>query len=228
MDITNKSLAFFHTTIARLFPHAVPTRARWTDPADIVAVLELVASQRNLNHTFLPDGGGLDLDGAELFAGEAGCITLYLGGRPSKTRRSIDICRPSGLYFERVGPADELSYFRLECAGLEPTGLDQPQAGRAYDLVVDRLSEPGTYIAGWAEWNTHVNTSGEEDPLPEDARLVQRYHRGAFVIFAKGSVYNEPRTEALDAYNGRHNDMNANAFRAHVEAMWQALQDDRP
>jgi hypothetical protein len=63
--------------------------------------------------------------------------------------------------------------------------------------------------------------AGEE--LPDTARVIIRWFGGAFVIFQKTSFYNFVHGK-LDAYSGRHNKMDAEQFRSHIEELRNAVQ----
>jgi serine/threonine-protein kinase len=63
-----------------------------------------------------------------------------------------------------------------------------------------------------AGYYTH-DESGNEVKNPPGTRLVSRYFRGSFVIFAKGSPYNIGLSARYDAYNAQHDKMTAAKFR---------------
>jgi len=47
--------------LKELFPVAIPLECVWTTKTDIISVLNKIGSKKNLNHTFMPSGGGNDL-----------------------------------------------------------------------------------------------------------------------------------------------------------------------
>ena len=63
----------------QLFPTTIPAHAEWHNIKDIVSVLQLLGQYNSQNHTFFPDGGGLDLTGANL-SYEKDCIELHCDG----------------------------------------------------------------------------------------------------------------------------------------------------
>src|SRR5262249_4619412 len=69
------SLTDWHMFQEHLFPRLIPERAEWRGLSDIVTILNLLGQHAELNHTFHPDGGGLDLQGAATSA-EEGCLEL--------------------------------------------------------------------------------------------------------------------------------------------------------
>jgi len=221
--------------LARIFPVSAPERAIWTDAASIVTVLNSVG-QANLNHLFFPDGGGMDLEGARLSVHEPGCVELHTS--------FWNIVKPISLTMETFPGDAQWNYLRLETGRLDPAkvsgeesdrdddrrddhgGQDEASALRNEDTSGERASEELTEIdertytsrACWDEGRYN----GEE--LPESARVVIRWFGGAFVIFQKTSFYNFAHGK-LDAYDGRHNTMNAEQFRAYIEVLRNGVQE---
>jgi hypothetical protein len=181
-----------------------PTQ-QWTRPEEILRALSpFCACDRN--HMFFPDGGGLDLE-AVFSSHEPGCLDLMTGGVPN-------VVRPARLLFESFPDYASLSYFRLETAQLESSGVYENLTS-GYEEVVE-LS-PRNYIERWT-WDAGFydhDESGREIPLPESARLAVRWFTGAFVVFAKGSIYNSISA----TYDARHNKMSAPEFRTYIERM---------
>lgn len=222
--------------LARLFPVSVPTRAIWMDQAPIVAVLNAVG-QSNLNHLFFPDGGGMDLEGARLSVHEPGCIELHT--------TFWNIVRPLSLTLETFPGDAQWNYLRLETAKLHPAEVSDQESDTDADeqpglfpavIIADarrdryesgeQASEELTEIdehtyAGRACWDEGRYNGAE---LPEGARVVVRWFGGAFVIFQKTSFYNFAHGK-LDAYDGRHNTMDAEQFRAHIEELRNAVEE---
>ena len=191
-----------------LFPLSTPLRAVWTDPAELVKLLDLLGRRSNMNHLFLPGGGGLDLSGARFSEREVGCIELEFGG-------INHLLKPRRLMFESFGYETEWNYFRLEADNLEPSGTYEHYDEKyAHEEVTD-LGEEGYIDRGYWDEGEY---RGER--LPPDARAIGRHFRGAFVIFEKTSRYNKvPGT-----YDGRHNKMDAEAFRAYIAKVVSMLK----
>lgn len=163
-----------------------------------------------------PDGGGLDFIGARL-SSEPGCLELKTEGVPV-------IMRPKRLLFESFPDMPSMSYFLLEAENLAPSGVYDELRGTVEELV--ELSQ-GDYAERviWDAGYLGHDEDGDEIPLPSSARRVKRSLSGSFAIFAKASIYNEnPRT-----YDGRHSQMSASEFRAHIqETVAAALQSGIP
>lgn len=197
--------------LKEIFPVAYPASCVWKEKAAILSILNKVGSMPNLNHMFMPSGGGEDLTGAAE-AGEPGAIALLYGDI------GADIVKPSALYFESFGDDYQWSYFRLETEGLPPSGIYN-HLENPYEEVTEL--EPGYYVerSVWDRGYVNYDEYGREVPLPRGARPVFRYFDGAFVIFAKGSIYNA----VSSTYDARHNKMTGEQFRQYIEKNVQAL-----
>lgn len=183
----------------------------WRSANMILPVIKLIGKKAglNLNHTFMPRGGGLDLHDATL-AHESGCLMLDFDD-------SYRIVKPAKLElitFEN-DPLCEWAYFRLECSDLKPSGVfDERSADYEYEEVLELA--PGEYAdrGHWDAGYLGYDEDGREVPLPKGARPITRLLQGALVVFAKASAYNNKN----DTYDGRHSKMTAEAFRDHIEA----------
>lgn len=180
-----------------LFPFSTPERVTWSNIKDIIDVLNLLAKSRSLNHMFLPNGGGLDLQKA-CFSPEESCIELNADGL-------IYILKPKRLLFESFQSDTQWNYFRLETSELTPLS-DKKYA----DYGEEPLTEitPGRYTN--YECFEYDDFNGK--PLPDSARQVVRILRGDFVLFAKTSIYNKVSA----TYDGRHNKCNSDEFREYI------------
>lgn len=181
-----------------IFPTGTPKRVSWTNIDSICSVLNEVAKVKNLNHMFYPDGGGMDLVGVTR-ASEEGMIALGSG-------LSADLVKPKELSYESFTYGHQWNYFRLELETIDPIVESSKYAEHLLEI------EPGRYV----ERQCWEDREYEGKPLPINARPVGRYTGGVFVIFSKRSIYNTVGGE-LDAYDGRHSNMSADEFRAHIE-----------
>lgn len=186
----------------QLFPASVPNRAEWHDTNEIVKVLRILGQRESMNHMFLPGGGGLDLHSAKRSEGEPDYIELV-------ANNSVLLVRPSRLMFESFGSDSQWDYFRLETEGGEPSGVYED----IHDPIREYVTEltPGVY----ADMSCWEDNSNEGEPLPDSARPITRYFRGAFVLFQKKSVYNF----IGDTYDGRHDRVDATGFRKYVDGL---------
>lgn len=167
---------------------------------------------RSLNHAFFPGGGGLDLTGAAQST-EGGCIELHFGGQ-------VEVVKPQKLTFDSFGDNLEWAYFRLETGEIEPSGVYENNS-----FEYEELTEinPGEYLPRsiWEHGYYGYDENGYEMPLPKGARVISRCFKGAYVIFAKTSIYNQvPGT-----YDGRHNKMSSERFRNYIAK--SALEDSK-
>ena len=201
-DFKKSNLSQWEYVQRKLFGKIVPDRASWSDREDIVKVLNLLERMPNLNHMFVPTGGGIDLDSAEI-AAEEGCIAL------NESFGNPDIIKPKRLIVENISKDYEWSYFRLELEALQPIFQDED-----FDFEFEEVTEdiPGHYES-WICANYGYYENGE--PLPEGARMVARYLRGSFVIFLKTSIYNQIN----GTYDARHNKMDSEEFRQYIEML---------
>jgi hypothetical protein len=169
-----------------LFNGSVPASQEWTRLVDIVAVMNAISSPAN--HMFYPDGGGLDLRGAQLNRkGELEWTTHENG-----LDKFVHVAAPIKLTFWNPGPFDHEANFMLEIGASQLKGDYVGHAGHAEELA--ELSD-GSYAprSAWDEG--------------QGVRLVIRYVRPSrFAIFGKGSVYNSYRSKGFDAYDALHND----------------------
>ena len=131
----------------------------------------------------------------------------------------VSVVKPKSLSFVGFTGFPSMSYFRIETAFLQPISKDIDTS-----LVLDEeLAEihPLNYHPRWVideGYYTH-DESGYEVRNPSGTRLVTRYFRGSFVIFAKGSPYNNRLSGRYDAYNAQHNKMTASQFRDFVTSI---------
>lgn len=192
--------------IKKLFPLALPETARFENIKDIVDILKAISRLSGLNHMFMPDGGGLDLDDVEKSA-EDECICMKANG-------FCLVVKPLALIFENICNDPSWSYVRLETKKLElqqASAEENEKTASPYETLTE-LS-PGQYT-NWKVANYKKFEDGT--PMPVGARMIHRYHEeSAFVFFAKSSIYNH--TSAT--YDARHNCMKASDFRQFLLAM---------
>jgi serine/threonine-protein kinase len=189
----------------RVFPKAIPSSAYWTDTGAIVAVLNQFCAE-NVNHTHLPDGGGMDI--IKVARGrEDNCLELH--DAPS----CAFVCRPLSLTFEHFPTSPWNSFFLLDTARLPPSGV-YPELTLQHEELLELPD--GEYVE-----RSHLDAGffgHDEDgctkPIPDPHRLVTRYFTGKFLMVAKRSLWN------LDSstYDGRHSRMDAATIRAAIAA----------
>ena len=204
-SFAQQNLLEWRATIAEIFRGAKPISSEWTELDDILEVLGHVAGP-NLNHCFLPTGGGLDLDGVGKSL-EDGCIELHWD------ESVISVIKPKSLSFVGFTGFPSMSYFRIETDTLTPISEDIDTSVEMDEELAE--IHPLNYQPRWvidAGYYTH-DESGNEVKNPPGTRLVSRYFRGSFVIFAKGSPYNIGLSARYDAYNAQHDKMTAAKFR---------------
>lgn len=193
-----------------IFGDVVPSRCEWSDIDDIIVILNKLGSIDAVNHLFFPDGGGQDLLGAKR-SPENDCIEIDTTGISRVFRSKV-------LIFEKIDDTFEWSYFRLEASKLAPSDVCR-YSDMDYKSEEVLELEPCVYVDR-CHWDEN---SYQGQPLPLTARPISRYFKGAFVIFKKTSFYNAALGE-LDAYDGRHDNMNAMEFRKYIEDYANAVR----
>ena len=178
-----------------LFGKIVPDSAKWSSIDDIITVLNFLGRMPD-NHMFIPSGGGEDFESAEK-AGEDGCICIRTLGNV--------IIKPKCLYVENIQKDYIWSYFRLELDELKP--IYENDDSKILENLTEDVS--GHYIS-WKCGNYGYYEDGT--PLPNGYRLVCRYLKGSFVIFAKSSIYND----ISGTYDARHSKMTSEEFRNYI------------
>ncbi len=187
-----------------LFGKYIPDTCEWTDINDIVDVLNVLSRKTTFNHMFFPSGGGLDFEVAEL-ASEKGFICIKALG--------YFLVKPKLLRVENIGKDYIWSYFRLELYEVDPIEDNYVSESLPYQQLTEDV--PGNYVS----WKCGNYGYYENDqPLPVDYRMVERYLRGSFVIFSKFSIYNEISA----TYDARHDKMDTEEFRAYITVLREA------
>jgi len=199
----DNNLETWKKKILEIFNNNVPKRYEWTDIKEIINILNIIG-ELNLNHTFFPSGGGLDLTGAGL-ASEKDCINLYFGSL------SHDVIKPSKLIFNSFDDDYQWAYFRIETYELAPSGvydIDIEEDEEVLDLGDAKYTQRQFWDMGY-----YVDENGTRKELSSDAKVVTRFLKGSFAIFAKASIYNS----VSGTYDGRHNRMDDERFRRYIQ-----------
>ncbi len=182
---------------SKLFPYAEPKTVIWENIYDIISILNIISEYKQVNHTMMPDGGGLDLVGAKL-ANEEGCIELSFNGH-------AHVVKPRMLIFECFHKNSDWNYFRLEAEVLEPICIHETE--RPYEELTE--IEPCIY----SDYSCYEFNDFNGETLPDSARPVIRILKGIFLICLRTGVYNSVSA----TYDGRHNKFSADDFRHYIE-----------
>ncbi|WP_214822299.1 MULTISPECIES: serine/threonine protein kinase [unclassified Exiguobacterium] len=198
-EFRSTELPKWEKMIKSLFGGELPLRKEWSNYEDIIKILDTIGKNEAENHTFLPNGGGLDLS-ACTNSKENSCIELNLDS-------TKHIVKPEKLVFQRFEDGElEWSYFFLETDELKPSGVYEDLLYSEEELVE---LFPGEYIDRYF-WDTGYYNG---DVLSKDARLVSRHLNGSFVIFSKASLYNANSS----TYDGRHSKLKEERFKNHIQ-----------
>lgn len=189
----------------KLFPTSIPSRVIWEDIDDILKILKVVCSYDNLNHTFFPGGGGLDMEDA-CRSLEDGCIELYFG--------TTYIVKPKRLIFESFGYHHDWNYFMLENYDLEKTDVYEEDDPSGIMRNTEDLIE--IYPMNYKRYDYNYMDDDEYysgyRPKPK-MRYISRSLGGNFVLFCKRSSYNLNGS----TYDGRHNKVSVEEFRNYIQ-----------
>lgn len=188
----------------KLFKSLAPMRTEWDSKEAIVEIMNIISNTPNLNHMFLPDGGGMDLEHAIMSSNYTNCIELSCG--PMEY-----IINPRRLIYQNISNNPDWSYFRLEVNNIEPSYIFDVEYYNEHseEEIIDLGNSNFIHPKYWTY--RHY----DDKPLPKDSRLIIRVLKGSFVMFGKASMYNAiPST-----YDGRHSKMNDEEFRSEVEGL---------
>lgn len=199
-DFQKSNLLEWNYVCNKLFTYT-PQNCSWNKMDDIINVLNIISEIPSLNHMMLPDGGGLDLNEAILSQYQSNIELSCVG-------KTIIGC-PRALSFENIDNSPNWSYFRLEFNNIQVSGVYNDSFQYCIEDVLEL--EVGKFVHPKCWTYNHYN----DKPIPEASRLIARLLNGTVVIFSKASLYNGiPAT-----YDGRHNNMDSNSFRGHVEKL---------
>ncbi|MBU4524054.1 MAG: protein kinase [Desulfomicrobium sp.] len=200
-DFHTRNLAEWTELTQKLFPLGAPTRSTWLQIDSICSVLAEISKVKALNHMFYPTGGGNTIIGVSR-AGEEGMIALHID------EKIAEILKPAKLTYESFGEDTSWSYFRLEAAPVEPSGVENAVD---YKGISEGLTE---IVSGvYAPYFCWSNNEFDGEPLPDSARPICRFLKGSFVFFSTRSVYNRDS----GTYDARHDKMTEEEFRSYIE-----------
>ncbi|CUN12601.1 SH3 domain-containing protein [Turicibacter sanguinis] len=112
--------------LREVFKGEIPDYYEWTSEEDIIRVLKIVG-ERNVNHTFYPDGGGMDVEGV-CKSFENGYIEIYDG-------LDLILIKPNRLRFYNMHNGHNLSYFILELQSIKP--IDNTMVNESFEKYID-------------------------------------------------------------------------------------------
>lgn len=185
-----------------------PSTVIWRDKVQVVEILEQL-SILNFNHTFIHEGGGMDLIDIKLFEEiEKDMVILSFGFNMKH------VFKVKRLIWELPNEDPEFSYFRLEFEKINPIYPDVVQEleewikSQKFDSIEKVVSE-----------DLIVNNNGEYEHYYEDDERsyfnITRWFDGTFLIVPKGSIYNA----ISNTYDGRHSKFKAEEFREYMEIL---------
>lgn len=186
-----------------------PSTVIWRDKDQVIKVLKKF-SKMNFNHTFIHNGGGMDLiDITEFTEVEEDNMVLINFGF-----NMHNIFKVKRLVWELPNEDPEFSYFRLEIENIEPIYPEAVEALRKW--MIEQKFE---YTLEIVNEDLIINEDGQYEPYREDEEQalfhVTRWFNGSFLIVPKGSIYNTIHA----TYDGRHSKFSVEDFREYMEAL---------
>ena len=213
-EVRENTFKEWEELLKTIFNGPISESRSWTEKKDIIKILYFLGRNPDMNRTYLPDGGCLNLKRGEESA-EPECLNLHFVDQP------VCIVKPRVLSFQSFNKAYEWAYFRLETKELEPSGWYENLTG-----IKEELTEisPGDYADRkyWDLGSYEYDETGREIPLSSRARIVIRYFSGSFVIFAKGSAYHE----ISSSFDGTHSKMTEEEFKAYIGGTVKMLRKE--
>ncbi|WP_421381843.1 protein kinase domain-containing protein [Bacillus salacetis] len=193
---------FFEDMVITQHP---PSTVIWREKDQVIKILKNF-SKINFNHTFIHDGGGMDLiDITEFnFVEEDDMVLINFGFN------MLNIFKVKRLVWELPNEDPEFSYFRLEFENIEPI---YPEAAEAtYKWIQE---DPRDTV----NEDLIINEIGQYEPYREDEEQalfhVTRWFNGSLLIVPKGSIYNSIH----ETYDGRHSKLSSDDFREYMELL---------
>lgn len=186
-----------------------PSTVIWRNKSQVIEILKQL-SILNFNHTFIHEGGGMDLIDIREFNEviENDMVLISFGFN------FYHLFKIKKLVWELPNEDPEFSYFRLEFDNITPI----------YPETVEELKEwrkqrNFEYTGEIVSEDLIINTNGEYEHYREDDEIalfnITRWFSGSFLIVPKGSIYNSIH----NTYDGRHSKFNAEDFREYMEIL---------
>lgn len=187
--------------LEKLFPLTMPQTSIWHSRDDMIKILNMLCKYRNLNHTFFPDAGGLDMKFARPVP-NSDMIEINLGLPYYITPRELRI-----EIIDTQGDA-QWNYVRIELEEMEPL-FDKKMKGQICEECVEiSPQEYGPY-----DLLEFPEEYEDRYVLQAGSRSIAVLLKGVLVIFCKMSEYNFKTS----TYDARHNKMSAIGFRNYIE-----------
>ncbi len=209
LDFLEENSRIWTNAIHQSFGENPPTSVFWSKMFGFFdKIIPFIG--KNLNHTMLPDRGGLDMKYIEKYHEDN-----FLSFIPDKDVNYI--YKFDNAHFEYIEESPVDSFFLVEAGFVEKTDVYDEVNGCSEELVE---VEEGYYVnrSVWESRFYFNSKKGEYVNLPDEAKLIKRYLRGKFLIVAKASLWNRDNS----TYDGRHNRMSALKIRQTIN---RAIQE---
>lgn len=193
-----------------------PSTVVWRNKQQVIEIVKQL-SMLNFNHTFIHNGGGMDLiDIKEIEqVNEKDLIGIDFN------YNRLQLFKLKRLIWELPNEDPEFSYFRLEFDNLNPIfpeGVEETQRWLRAQGLMDSSEEI-------VNEDLIINDEGEYEPYYESDEIltsITRWFGGSFLIVPKASIYNSIQA----TYDGRHSKLNAEEFREYMEILQYVYNHD--
>ncbi|MCU7746569.1 protein kinase [Priestia megaterium] len=186
-----------------------PSTVIWREKQQVVDIVKQL-SILNFNHTFIHDGGGMDLIGIEHMehVDEKDMVGIDFGyGR-------LQLFKVKRLIWELPNEDSAFSYFRLEFDKLNPIYPEAVEELNNWRKTEGLLEDMGEVV----NEDLIIDNHGGYEPYyesDENLTSVRRWFHGSFLIVPKLSIYNR----ITATYDARHSKLNAEEFREYMEIL---------
>ena len=172
LDFRLKNLNDWHIIHSLLFGSNIPQEKEWNDVSEIITVLQVLGKYPLAQHTYLPGGGGLNLQGGKR-SNEPQCMELEF--------TVPAIIKPLSLIFNGFSKNERWNYFFLTSDQMTSSKSNDEELNVNNPFYKEELVEinPGSYI-NREYWDSKQYN---EQILPKGSRLVSRYFKGGSFVF---------------------------------------------
>ena len=201
--------------LSQIFHSTPPSTKTWTDPIDIITILDIIAGSEPSHCAYLPDGGYIFLENAELCSGRSLDLVSNIRHRFNAQKLTLEVLNTDDYYF------------LLESDESIPTGLIKNLSKLTISETVAEFY-PGQYI----DRKFHDNYDSYEDnfgayqeQFPERPHLVRRYLKENSVLIVKND---NPYTYTRFASDSFHNQVSHEELKDVMQKLFVQLEMTNP
>jgi len=161
-----------------LFSKYTPDEATWVHTTEICDILNIISKYENINHCFLPAGGGLDISFAVTNRNYVDFIELNLSGIPY-------LIKPKYLKYASINKNPHYTFFWVELEKLEPISIKYKRS-KSEDLY-ELFNKDSISLISECELNDEEYYELKKE---NKIRIVIRIIEGNLLITSKSSLWN--------------------------------------